>query len=102
MYRVFRIMRTHRPWTEAEVHFLEVNYGFMPFRDIVIYLSSHTEASIRLKACERGLTMRQYSPADYNHPRYKNMTIKEQAYAMGVAYGTVWRWRRGNKNCKTI
>lgn len=89
-----RTIYRHQKWTKAEIHFLEVNYRTMPFCDISRYLSMHSAASIRIMAGRCGLTKAHYKPEDYRHPRYSHMTIKEQAYAMGVSYDAVWKNRR--------
>lgn len=83
-------------WTPAELHFLEKNYGFMPTHDIAVYLSRHSLSSIYQKASAYGLTQKYPEAKEYHSPKFRNMTVMEQAYEMGMSYSAVWA-NRGKK-----
>lgn len=85
-------------WTLAEEHFLDVNYGFMPFSDICVWLSRHSIGGIRQKAKKRGLTKPIPRPSEYHNSRYMGMSTRKQSEEMGASYSAVWRNRRLNKN----
>ena len=83
-------------WLSSELSFLEKNYRIIPKKELAVYLSRHSLNSIYLKAEELGLTKKHRDKKEYDFPKYRGMTIKEQALAMGLSYSSVYRNFRKN------
>lgn len=78
-------------WTREEIEYLTENYNLLTMEKMMRKLPRHTKNGIRHKARMLGVTRVNHKQADYYDPRYKNMTVAEQAKAMGVSYHTVYQ-----------
>lgn len=78
-------------WYGRELQYLRENYNVITFDKIAEKLNRHTVFSIRNKARALGICRKHIDNREYYSSRYKNMTISEQARAMGMSYGAVYR-----------
>lgn len=81
---------THQTWLRIEVQILRDEYGVSTIDEISEKIPRHTKHGIYQKAKTLGLAKKRIDPKEYHDPKYRKMSIKEQAINMGLSYAAVW------------